>query len=304
MKHRLPHIFIVAGMPRSGTTFLYHNFQKHPAIYTPPIKETGYFSYNFTRGPGWFNNLFRDMALDQIGCDISPLYFLDTSAIDRISSLYSNVKIILAIRDPVEFAVSFYHQCKSFLWNVPPFEEFIEYYRFRKGKGNVSFQLTGNSCISLLNIFRNAFGDRLLFYNFEFFKRDPLAVLQMIESFVGVPSYFDEHNFDRSIINPSGRNNTRLIRYLSNNQTFILLFHKLVPSQLFTFIRQTFYRLSLKEPAQEQKDQSRNLYDVAERAFSSDRSHMRALFREHDVLLGTGAPFRASDTESVALSEG
>ena len=35
---------LVAGFPRSGSTFLYHLLTQHPEIYIPKIKEINYFN--------------------------------------------------------------------------------------------------------------------------------------------------------------------------------------------------------------------------------------------------------------------
>ena len=44
------HLFIVYGMPRTGTTYLYHALADHPQIYVPYRKESMFFSVNFDKG--------------------------------------------------------------------------------------------------------------------------------------------------------------------------------------------------------------------------------------------------------------
>ena len=79
-----PKIFIVAGMPRTATTFLFQRFQDHPSIFCPYRKETSFFGGNYGRGEAWYHKLYAEMTAEQIGADVSPSYFLESSAIERI----------------------------------------------------------------------------------------------------------------------------------------------------------------------------------------------------------------------------
>lgn len=291
MNEKLPNIFIVAGMPRSGTTFLYHNFQKHPHIYTPLIKETNFFSSNYKKGEKWFNSLFKEIDANQMGCDVSPLYFLDPLSIQRIRDMDKDFKLILSIRDPVEFAVSLYNNCSTFIWRMPPFEEFIKSFYLKKGVDQIHFSLIQDSTISILNNYRDAFGDRLLFYNYDFLKAHPLKVLQVIEKFIGIPPFYSEQNYDHSIINPTKGKNIKILTYLSNNQTFLFMLNKVISPRLFTIIRRAFYTFSLKRKVQKAHKPTDKLYEISEKAFSAERAAIKDLFREHDVLLGSGQPY-------------
>jgi hypothetical protein len=52
-------LFVLAGMPRTATTFLYQRFQEHPEIFCPYRKETNFFSVNYAKGGAWYRDLFR-----------------------------------------------------------------------------------------------------------------------------------------------------------------------------------------------------------------------------------------------------
>ena len=43
MEYKKPTV-LVAGFPRSGSTYLYHLLKQHPDIYIPQIKEINYFN--------------------------------------------------------------------------------------------------------------------------------------------------------------------------------------------------------------------------------------------------------------------
>ena len=63
-----PRIFIIAGMPRASTTFLYQRFQEHPAIYCPYRKETNFFSVTYGKGLDWYRGLYSGIAAGQVAC--------------------------------------------------------------------------------------------------------------------------------------------------------------------------------------------------------------------------------------------
>ena len=66
-------ICIVAGMPRSGPTFLYYTLQKHPSFFVPVRKEIDFFNLNYEKGREWYAKYFSSMPKEDIGFDISHL---------------------------------------------------------------------------------------------------------------------------------------------------------------------------------------------------------------------------------------
>ena len=105
--------FVLAGMPRTATTFLYQRFQEHPAIFCPYRKESYYFSVNYHKGPDWYGDLFSDIGDEQIGADVTPAYFLDESAISRILEHDAQMPVVLGVRQPSDWALSWYTQVLS-----------------------------------------------------------------------------------------------------------------------------------------------------------------------------------------------
>ena len=79
-----PRLFVIAGMPRTGTTSLFHILGGHPEIFQPYRKEVGYFLFRHDRGPDWFRRVYRAMGPRQVGLDVVPEYFFSPCAIERI----------------------------------------------------------------------------------------------------------------------------------------------------------------------------------------------------------------------------
>lgn len=127
--------FIIVGAAKSGTTALYHYLKQHEKIFFSSVKEPWFFSFmgekkrfkkptkkGFTEMPE--NNglvfdkrdyfaLFQKASADQILGEASTSYLY--TAEDTIRNIkeiygdkYSDVKIIIVLRDPVERAWSHY----------------------------------------------------------------------------------------------------------------------------------------------------------------------------------------------------
>lgn len=284
-------LFVVAGMPRSGTTFLYHNLQKHPALFLPFRKESNYFAVNYARGVEWYRSLYRKITPDQVGGDISPFYFMDQRAIPRIAEFSPDVKVILAVREPAEWAVSLHNQILSYDRRVPRFEEFIKTYPFKAGRTRVSIQIAGGFVGRMIEAYRQTFGDRLLLYDFALFRRDPLTVLCAIERFLGIPRFFESGNFDNVVINAANRRNIRWLASLMTNDTLLWLLGRMLPRM---FIQKTRGWLDLasrnKANKTEASGDQENL-EIAKRAFAEDSRTVSSLFEFAELQLGSGMPF-------------
>ncbi|MGK0489110.1 MAG: hypothetical protein ACJAXB_002302 [Candidatus Endobugula sp.] len=134
--------FLCIGAQKSGTTWLYHQFRKHPQIWLTPVKELHYFDkphinryinhihqrnqlgrfvrsllkkFLLSSNSGWmihfiigfrndqyYTSLFRPKH-NQISGEITPAYGkLDINAIQNIASLIPEAKIIYLLRNPVD----------------------------------------------------------------------------------------------------------------------------------------------------------------------------------------------------------
>jgi hypothetical protein len=194
-------VFVIPGMPRCATTFLYHNLEKHPSVFCPFRKETNYFSVNYQKGSDWYWNLYRGIRPGQVGADVSPSYFLHRKAIDRMKRFNPQMRVVLGVRDPVEWALSLYNQLLTHAWRGPDLSDFIERFPYPFGGEAIIIELRDGFVTKMVENYRKAFGDNLLLYHFDFFKNNPLAVLRSIEHFLDIPPYYSEYNFDNMIIN-------------------------------------------------------------------------------------------------------
>jgi hypothetical protein len=143
-----------------------------------------------------------------------------------------------------------------------------------------------------IETYRNVFGNNLLLYHFSFFKQNPLAVLRSIEHFLGLPPYYNEQNFDNSVINAGSRRNVSLISYILSREKLILALGAVFPRKLLQYLRNSFDKLSSKD----KRGSNNNVYttenlQISKDFFAEEDMRITALFDKCSVQLGSGTLF-------------
>src|ERR1051325_7659084 len=123
--------FLIAGVPKAGTTALHAALVPHPDLYLSRVKEPKFFLSQggppVKGGPGdvqtyqeevWrradYEAPFDPAPPGPPRGEGPPFYLSDLAAHDRIRSLVPNAKLILLLRDPVDRA----HSNWTHLWNA------------------------------------------------------------------------------------------------------------------------------------------------------------------------------------------
>ncbi len=273
-------------MPRCGTTFLYYKLQEHPSVFVPFRKETNYFSTSYGKGVRWYLSLYKDMPPEQMGADISPKYFLHDKAIERLKAFDPDVKVVLGVRDPADFALSIYGQALSYRYGVPSFKEFLLNYTWSIGGEKIPMSLTDGFVTRRVGEYREAFGENLLLFDYRLLKRDPLALLNAIESFLGLPAHFNEGNFVNRIVNAGNRKNIRFISNLLNREFVISALDILLPKRLIMSLRNAFDKASESKKSAQVKAYLPEDVRIAEEFFSGERAVVKDLFADAEILIG------------------
>lgn len=287
-------LFIVAGMPRGGTTFLYHNLNKHPRIFLPFRKEVNFFNVKYDSGVQWYNNLYRERDKDQVCGDISPPYFLDTETIRKIKDFNPGTKVIFSVRDPVDYALSFYSQFHSFTFNMPPFSDFLNGYEYKVNDKTLWVKFKNNYIIDTLELFMSEFGENMLLFDFSLIKQDSLTVLQAIERFIGVPGFFQKGNYDDVKINASDRKNIKLLSSLLHQEWLISFIQKVFPRKLTLFFRNRFDKVSADKASSGPAPRPYTEADIklAETELAAQRVRVKSLFEKSPIISGSKEPFK------------
>jgi len=123
--------FLVAGVPKAGTSALHAALAGHPQLFLPDVKEPKFFLSDGPPprigGPGdrqtyqehvWrrsdYEALFDPAPTGVLLGEATPFYLHDLAAHPRIAALIPKAKIILVLRDPVDRA----HSNWSHLWGA------------------------------------------------------------------------------------------------------------------------------------------------------------------------------------------
>lgn len=104
------------GAPKCGTTAIYRTLQLHSDLFLPSIKEPHYFASEYAaeravETPQSYDRLFADAKPSQLRGEASIFYLSSPVAISNILSRRPDVKIIAAIRHPIDLFVSWHNQC-------------------------------------------------------------------------------------------------------------------------------------------------------------------------------------------------
>lgn len=280
-----PPLLVVAGMPRAATTTLFHNFGRHPGLFAPARKEPNYFSVNHGRGIDWYLGQFAGLDPGQRAVDASALYFVDPEAIGRLADYPGDVRLLLSIRDPGEFALSWHRHAGDRFDDVPDLEAFLDGYRWQAGEGSVTSSLPPGSIADTVDRFAAAFGDRLLLFTFEHFGSDAVDVLQAVERFAGLEPYFTAETASSAVTNASGRALPGPVKALFRNERLVSVANRVVPRPLLVKARRALDRVGTPAPPSAAEDDRA----LAVARFAEDRVRLHALFANGPIRLGGGA---------------
>lgn len=107
--------FLIIGAERSGTTWLYERLREHPGVYMPADKEVHFFNEyrsdgtrnrNYEFGLEWYSQLFAPAGPQQVRGEATPMYLHCPGTAARIAEAAPSVKILVALRNPVDRALS------------------------------------------------------------------------------------------------------------------------------------------------------------------------------------------------------
>ena len=286
----------MAGMPRAGTTYLYDAFGAHPSIFLPYRKELAYFSANYGKGESWYHAFFEGASPGQLCADISPNYFLHPDAAERIRRFSGSTKVILAVRDPAAWAVSFHRHIATFHWKVPSFAAFLESHPMPNNhlwplarNSGPSFSIRDSLVQRTVERYRRIFGRDLLVFSFDVFKERPLTVLRSIESFLGLQSAFNSEDLPPGAINSSRRRHIKLLSYILSREELIAVSGRILPAAFLRAARKRMDRLSVPRGTQDPDPGLAPDLALAGRLLSADCEYVSSLFATSPIQLGDGS---------------
>lgn len=190
--------FVVAGVQKSGTTWLSRNLALHESLDIPRVKELHLFD---DEELDWENpdldvceEHFRPRQAGLQRGDLTPIYTFWPRALERLKTYVPDVKVIISLRHPVFRAFSHWRMergrgketlCFSDAIREPGRSRIVEGDEWAARtftyveRGFYLWQLD-----RALSLFAR---DNLLFVLSEDFSRKPRETIRQIETFLGVP---------------------------------------------------------------------------------------------------------------------
>ena len=229
--------FLIAGVPKAGTTALHAALVRHPQLYLSRVKEPKFFLSDgpppTLGGPGdvqtyqehvWrradYEALFAPAPPGTLRGEATPFYLYDLDAHDRIQALVPDAKLILLLRDPVDRA----HSNWTHLWNagLEPEADFLTACRAeeaRKAAGWAAFWhyvSQGRYGEQIDHLYRHFDRDQILLLRYRDLKDAPAATLDRVCSFLGVRTgvvtSIPRENVNRHVVEDNAVN--RVLRQL------------------------------------------------------------------------------------------
>jgi hypothetical protein len=229
--------FLIAGVPKAGTTALHAALVGHPGLFLSRVKEPKFFlsdgpppAYG---GPGdvqtyqeyvWrqsdYEALFDPAPPGAVCGEATPFYLYDLAAHDRIKRLLPHAKLILLLRDPVDRA----HSNWTHLWNagLEPEADFLTACRAeerRKADGWAAFwhyKALGQYGRQVQHLYRVFPREQVLLLRYRELKDRPAGTLDRVCDFLGVPagmlSAIPPENVNRHVVEDNAVN--RVLRGL------------------------------------------------------------------------------------------
>jgi hypothetical protein len=223
--------FLIAGVPKAGTTALHAALLRHPQLFLPAVKEPKFFLSDgpppAAGGPGdvqtyqqhlWrqadYEALFDPAPAGALRGEATPFYLYDLDSHDRIRKLVPDARLILLLRDPVDRA----HSNWTHLWNagLEPEADFLtacwaEEQRKAAGWADfwhyTSLGMYGRQVEHLLAVFPR---EQVLLLRYRELKDAPDATLDRVCTFLGVQTgvlrEIPKENVNRHVVDDTGVN--------------------------------------------------------------------------------------------------
>jgi hypothetical protein len=195
--------YVGIGAQKCASTWVHRILEAHPEICVGSDKEIDFFSLYFDRGYQWYERQFAGCQHALAAGEISPSYFYDSAAPQRLSSYAPKIKIILCLRDPVQRALSNHrHEVRVGHLEGPDFS-------FEAGLANNPMYVEQGLYATHLKRWLQYFSrEQILIILTEDIEDRPSEVAQKVYRFVGVdPGYQSgiiAGRFNRSYANRSG----------------------------------------------------------------------------------------------------
>ena len=199
-RRRWPNLFLV-GAAKAGTTSLYRELARHPAIYMSPMKEPHFFSqiqpapereafFPHLTDEDEYLALFKGATSEEVRGEGSTSYLWDRQAAERIKSVVPEARVLIILRDPVDRAYSqYWNDVREGIERRSFLDALLEEQRYGPGEWGVSSLLIDCGLYAAqVERYLGHFGARVHVLFFEDFVRREASTIADVHSFLGMGS--------------------------------------------------------------------------------------------------------------------
>jgi hypothetical protein len=219
-----PQHLILGGTIKAATSSLFTYISAHPQVCGSKVKETWFFSTQFTGDPELdlanYDAFFSPTGENSVLFEASPEYLTsEANVAQRIRQLLPEAKLLFVLRNPVDRLYSHFNFARGQL-QLPDdlsFERFVEYCE-QYNNGEITVEESGiarkhlraldigNYSRYLANFYDNFEALRIKVIFYDELSSKPLEKLAEISEFAGIsPAFFDGLTMDRSNVSFSSR---------------------------------------------------------------------------------------------------
>jgi hypothetical protein len=183
--------FVIIGVQKGGTSFLYYLLTCHPLVEPAARKELHFFDdpQRFDNGVGWYRRCFPQSSWKDgrrsITGEASPSYLFDPPVPKRMAGVVPQARLIILLRNPIDRAYSHYQMQVKRGQEPNTFEEAIE-------QQHSSYLSRGIYVDQLLRWFEYFSKEQMLILKSEDFFERPVETLKVVLNFLELPDWQPE----------------------------------------------------------------------------------------------------------------
>lgn len=262
----LPNLFIV-GAPKCGTSALYSYLKQHPDVFMSERKEPQFFCKDFwkesdvyhgrkkffsLRSQEEYLRLFKNVKKEKVLGEATSKYLYSKVAVKNIYKFNPDSKIIIMLRDPVDFLYSYHSQCiYDSVEDELDFKIAMDLEESRKKGRDVPIHTPVPSFAYYSDI--ATFSEQILRYK-QFFpdgnikiifhddlKNKPEVVYKEVLNFLKIKP---NHSPNFEIVNP----NKKIISIRLNNalNSYSKIFLTYLPMKAYMKLRSLYYKINIE----------------------------------------------------------
>ncbi|MBI1214684.1 MAG: hypothetical protein GC185_02565 [Alphaproteobacteria bacterium] len=197
---------IYAGMSKSGSTYIYQILKEHPDVFVPEIKDIYFFDRAYAKGLDWYAGFFAKAVPGQTRVELSHDYIFSAEATARLKKDLPGVKIIICLREPLDWIASRY----AFEKERRP----VGPLRLDDAPENAWLRAESDIAVNVERYLKSFAREDILILFYEDLKRDPAVFCQQIYAFLGVDAGFVPPSLN-TVVLPAHKARIRWLAFLA-----------------------------------------------------------------------------------------